>query len=218
MRKSPIKHKVRAYARKGKTYGRTVLCPVKSYTRGSGSHPTTHLANPTPTYQQKLMPATVQRLLKKLSYETKNQDTTFDELPLETKKALLAENHREQRIIHKFQDDSIIAQEELILDHAKRLVDTGEDTFSAWNKAVGNCRYQYHGGGSLDPFGYEVRMTEEYMDKLEKYAKQHQEEDSIKRLKPLAKEVERQLKENPQRRLLQAGSNEEPYDHLRGSQ
>ena len=207
-RKSPILHKVRAYQKKNKK-------AVGSYTRGKGFEydRSGHLANPTPNLSNTLTYTERHRLLHKLSvpewYGWDREDLTFEQLPSGVKKVLLAEKVREQKIIHKFQNDPTKMQVELVLDHAKRLVDTGEDTFSAWNTAVGNCKYQYHGKGSLDPFGYEVKLTEEYMDKLEKYAKANKKEESFtKRLRQPAKEVERQLEKEAAERRKQAINDE----------
>jgi len=173
MRKSPIKHKVRSHKKKGKV--------VQSYLRGSGVR-RINLANPTPinhipiittlTYESR------KRLLKKLGvpewYGWDREDIPFEKLPTGAKQALLAEANRERRIVQKFQSDPAKMQVELVLDHAKRLVDAGKDTFEAWNTAVQQCKFQYKKGVTLDPFGYEIKLTDEYIQKLEDYAKQIQ--------------------------------------------
>ena len=166
-RKTPVKHIVKAHKREGAT--------VYSYNRGHGQNHSEHLANPTPTHLQKLMPATVQRLVRKLGFEgLGNWNTlTFDDLKNnpDVQKALLNEYAREQKIIDRHSNDNVAAQMELILDHAKRLVDQGVNKDAAWNTAVGYCRFQTR--GVLEPFGYEINQTEVALDKLDKYAKAH---------------------------------------------
>lgn len=173
-RKSPIKHHVKSYKRKGKL--------VHDYLRGSGQK-TQKVATPTVKPKTAMLFNERRRLLKKLGFPEwgghYREDLTFEQLPSGIKGALLKERQREQRIINKFKNDPAKMQVELVLDHAKRLVDSGKyvaglsdrsthESDVAWNNAVHLCRYQYK--GVLGPFSREVDLTEEYIDKLEKYA------------------------------------------------